>query len=203
MQTCFTCAVLGMTFLSRFFHEFLRAPAIVGAATPSSAALARVMLEPIPFNKSINLVEFGPGTGVFTKVIRERLGPNDTYVGIEVNQNFVAGLHLDYPGMEFVNDSAENLEAILAARKISSVDAIVCSLPWALFAESLQDRIFAALRRCLKSEGVFVSFAYLQGFLLPGAWNLRLRLKQEFSSVKTSKTVWINHPPAFVYTCRR
>jgi len=170
---------------------------------PSSAALARIMLKPINFNQNIHLIEFGPGTGVFTKLIRERLGPTDTYLGIEINRNFVTDLRRHYPDLEFVNDSAENLAQILAAKNMSSVDAIVCSLPWALFSENLQYRIFAALRTCLSRDGVFVSFAYLQGFLLPGAWNLRLRLKREFASVQTSKTIWLNHPPAFVYTCRR
>jgi len=48
-----------------------------------------------------------------------------------------------------------------------------------------------------------VTFAYLQGLLLPAAGMLRRRLRAQFSAVKTTKTIWRNVPPAFAYVCFR
>ena len=59
------------------------------------------------------------------------------------------------------------------------------------------------LRRVLKPGGQFVTFAYLQGLLLPAGRRFRAKLKRSFSDVTKSKIVWRNLPPAFVYRCRR
>jgi hypothetical protein len=54
----------------------------------------------------------------------------------------------------------------------------------------------------LGKGGQFVTFAYLQGLILPAAQRFRKLLKQYFSEVSTSRTVWLNVPPAFIYRCR-
>ncbi len=61
----------------------------------------------------------------------------------------------------------------------------------------------AGIMRVLRPGGVFVTFAYLQGLMLPAAGMLRRRLKSEFSRVETTKIVWRNVPPAFAYVCYR
>jgi phospholipid N-methyltransferase len=48
-----------------------------------------------------------------------------------------------------------------------------------------------------------VTFAYLQGLVMPAAGMLRRRLKAQFSAVKTTKVIWRNVPPAFAYVCYR
>src|SRR6185437_14229458 len=81
--------------------------------------------------------------------------------------------------------------------------AIVCGLPWASLPIELQARIMAAIMDVLKPGGIFVTFAYLQGLLLPAAGMLRRRLKSHFSAIKTTNIIWRNIPPAFAYICYR
>lgn len=186
-----------------FLRQFWRAPRSVGAALPSSRALAETMLAPVDFATARVIVELGPGTGACTQVIAERLTPASRYVGIELNEAFWRRLHEHFPRLDFERGSAEALGHVLAKRGLAQADAIVCGLPWASLPEALQGRIFAEIDRHLAPGGLFVTFAYLQGLVLPGAWALRRRLGRHFARVGTTRVVWGNLPPAFAYVCRK
>ena len=189
--------------LLKFLTQFRRAPRSVGAIVPSSDALAQAMIATIDFATARTIVEFGPGTGVMTAAIQNRLSPETKYVGIEINETFHRTLTIRFPNLQFFNRGAQDVTDILAALDIESCDAIVCGLPWASLPIELQNRILAGMLQVLRPGGVFVTFAYLQGLVLPAAGALRRRLKAEFSRVETTKIVWGNVPPAFAYVCYR
>ena len=186
-----------------FFGQFWRSPRTVGAVLPSSRGLSAAMVNAIDFGPLRTIVEFGPGTGVMTADIAERLSPTQNYIGIELNDVFYKQLVQRFPRLQFFNESAVNLTDILRRNGISEIDAVLCGLPWASLPIGAQEAILGAMLQTLRPDGVFVTFAYLQGLLLPGAWALRRRLKANFSTVKTTKIVWRNFPPAFAYVCRR
>jgi phospholipid N-methyltransferase len=48
-----------------------------------------------------------------------------------------------------------------------------------------------------------VTFAYLQGLLLPPAHRFERKLIREFGRVKKTPTVWRNIPPAFAWVAVR
>jgi phospholipid N-methyltransferase len=96
-----------------------------------------------------------------------------------------------------------NVKKLCEREGASEVDCIISGLPWASFSESLQDQCLAGILEVLKPGGQFVTFAYLQGLLLPAGLRFRAKLKRYFSDVTKSKIVWRNLPPAFVYRCRR
>ena len=185
-----------------FFRQFLRSPGTVGAVAPSSRALAHAMLAPIDFGAARAVVEFGPGTGAFTREIAPRLSARCRYLGIELNPRFVHELRRRFPRLGFVQGSVADLTAILANHGISAVDAVVCGLPWATLPVSLQETVFAAIAGALAPGGLFVTFGYLQSLVLPGAQALRRRLRREFVDVRRTPPVWGNVPPAFAYICR-
>jgi phospholipid N-methyltransferase len=189
--------------LLKFLTQFRRTPRSIGAIVPSSDALAQAMVGPIDFAKARTVVEFGPGTGVMTAAILKHLGPEAKYVGIEINETFHRTLTLRYPTLQFFNRGAQDVTDILSELGIEDCDAIVCGLPWASLPIELQGRIMGGIMQVLRPGGVFVTFAYLQGLLLPAAGLLRRRLKAEFVRVETTKIVWANVPPAFAYVCYR
>jgi phosphatidylethanolamine/phosphatidyl-N-methylethanolamine N-methyltransferase len=189
--------------LLKFLSQFRDAPRSIGAIAPSSRALAEVMIEPIDFATARVIVEFGPGTGVMTGAIVKKLAPDTRYVGVEINETFCQTLTLRFPDLHFFNRGAQDIKEILASLELGSVDAIVCGLPWASLPIELQARIMAAIMDVLKPGGIFVTFAYLQGLVMPAAGMLRRRLKAQFSTVKTTKVIWRNVPPAFAYVCYR
>ena len=186
-----------------FLRQFVRSPQTVGAIMPSSRALADTMLAPVDFTRAGMIVEFGPGTGAFTRAIASRLAPGSRYLGIELNADFVRSLRRSLPGLDFVHGSVADTTSILADRGISQVDAIICGLPWATLPISLQDTVFRAIDLALAPGGVFVTFGYLQSLVLPPAWALRRRLRHNFATVERSAVVWGNVPPAFAYICRK
>jgi phospholipid N-methyltransferase len=161
------------------------------------------MVEPVDFSRPLTIVEFGPGTGTITSCIAEQLKPRSRYVGIETNKKFVEDMSIRFPHLRFFNCSAVEIESILKSLNIFSVDAILSGIPWASLPAGLQPEILDGAVRSLNPGGVFVTFAYVSGLLLPAAQNLRHQLKARFSSVETSRVIWNNFPPAFTYVCHR
>ncbi|MFP6582623.1 MAG: methyltransferase domain-containing protein [Candidatus Hydrogenedentota bacterium] len=189
--------------MSGFLKQFMSSPVAVGAIAPSSARLATRMVEWIDWDGVNAVVEYGPGTGAFTGHVVDALNPSACYFGIELNADFFETLQQRFPEQRFYNDSVENVEALCAGENVDSVDAIVCGLPWAAFSESMQTAYLDSMLRVLRPGGQFVTFAYLQGLMLPAGQRFRKTLNQTFDSVEQSPTVWRNMPPAFVYRCRK
>lgn len=188
---------------TRFLSQFLRRPGSVGAIAPSSPSLAQRMVEWIDWPNVRTVIEYGPGTGAFTERIRQCLPPQGRFLAIEINPHFAAALEERFPDVRIYRDSVANVASICRRDGVGEVDAIVCGLPWAVFAEKEQAEILAGMMAVLKPGGQFVTFAYLQGLLLPAARRFRANLERHFSQIERSRTAWRNLPPAFVYRCRR
>ncbi len=186
-----------------FFHEFLRTPKITGAVTPSSTALARRMVERIDFQAAKVVVEYGPGTGVFTREVVSRLRPDATFLAFELNRELVGVVQRKFPEARVYEDSAARVEHYLELNGRDHIDAVISGLPWASFPAHLQDQILEPTIRLLHAGGGFFTFAYLQGLALPAGVRLRRMLKRRFSRVEISPVIWRNLPPAIVYWCTK
>lgn len=185
-----------------FFVAFLRRPATVGALVPSSAMLARALLEGCALRSAKTVVELGPGTGAVTRFILDRIGRHTTFVALELDPQATQNLKARFPGLSVYSDSAGQLEIYLRRHGRKKADCIVSGLPWAAMPTETQDDIFDAILRSLKAGGTFTTFAYLHASWLPTARRFRQRLATHFNSVQVSRTVWRNLPPAYVYRCR-
>ncbi|TWT53443.1 hypothetical protein Pla22_10720 [Rubripirellula amarantea] len=192
-----------MSDAATFLKNFIRNPTKVGAIAPSSAGLAETMVDWFDWTNAKNVVEFGPGTGVFTEAILSRLHSDANFFAIEQSAELVAATQTRCPNATVIEDSVTNVANLCRSRGIESVDAIVCGLPWAAFSERLTDEIMDAMFEVLKPGGQFATFAYWQGVILPAGIRFSRRLEKQFASVHKSPTVWRNLPPAFVYRCIR
>jgi phospholipid N-methyltransferase len=186
-----------------FLRSFLRRPSQVGAIAPSSKYLAAMMVDWFDWTRCRYVVEYGPGTGVFTKAILQSLHPDAKFFAIERSPELCNLLRGRYPQLDLCEDSVENVAALCQAREFPHVDAVICGLPWASFPDALQQSCLDALAKVLRPGGQFATFAYWQGLLLPAAHKFRRRLNDYFSEIESSPTVWRNLPPAFIYRCRR
>lgn len=183
----------------RFLKNFIRRPAETGAIFASSRELAGVITDVAQLDSAEVVVELGPGAGVFTEAIAHRIPSDSTFLSVEINSEFVEATRARCPGVNVVHDSAVNTHLHLQDLGFDGCDRIICGLPWASFSEPLQDEILMAVTRVLRPGGRFVTFAYRQGMLLPSAWRFRKKLEGSFMRVTTTRTVWMNVPPAFVY----
>lgn len=194
-----------------FLKEFIRSPRDIGAVAPSSRRLAAAMLRDLDLKSAHAVVEYGPGTGIFTRAVLDELGPRwladgeppRRFVAIEHNRKMVDMLRADHPEVTVVHDSAANVIEVCRNSGIApgTVDCIVSGLGWASFTDALRTEILEATAKVLKPGGRFHTFAYQTGFLIPGSWHFRSEIKRLFSEVRTGRVVWGNLPPAFVYQC--
>ncbi|MCR5660873.1 MAG: ribosomal RNA adenine dimethylase domain-containing protein [bacterium] len=168
---------------------------------PSSQALAQEMINQASIKKAKVIVEFGSGTGVFTKKIISEIDCKTTFLAFEYNQQLAEALAREVPLLRLYNQSAADLPKVLDGLKIRKVDCIISGLPWATFTDEIQDELLNAAYTSLKRSGRFVTFAYLQGLLLPGGIKFAEKINKRFRTVSKSRIIWNNIPPAFVYKC--
>jgi len=176
-----------------FLKQFWKDRQMVGAVSPSTRFLGEKMLENINFEQVTSIVELGPGTGVFTDLIIERLRPDAKLWVFELNDTFHNSLdkRITDERVQIIHDSAEFISRYTGE---NPVDAIVSSLPLMVFPEDLRKRVIKESFDILKQTGKYVQFQYsLQSKKL---------LENTFSNVNIRFTLK-NFPPAFVYTCTK
>ena len=186
-----------------FLGRFLRNPRAVGAVWPSGPHLAAAMLDSVDWDRAGCVLEFGPGTGPFTRRVPGRLRPGGRFLAVERDPAFAARLMRELPHVDVACADISAVQDELAARDLPPADAILCGLPWAAFPPGLQQTLMAATVAALAPGGTFATFAYVQGTVLPAGRRLRALLEDHFSAVATSPVVWRNAPPALVYRCEK
>lgn len=153
----------------------------IASVTPTSIFGVRRVCEKIDFAGSSVLVEFGPGTGVFTRYLLERIGTGARLVLIERNRNFAEILRKSFqdPRVLVANDSAENVLSILKGFGAFPADYILSGIPFSFFSEELRRRILAATHNALREGGKFLTY---QTFYQAPA-HLRIPLERCFGEV--------------------
>jgi len=186
-----------------FIKNFLLHPKHTGAIAASSSRLANLITDSADLSRAATIVEFGPGTGVFTEKILNKAPSDALILAIEYNAEFAALTQQRLPSVHVIRDSATEAKKHLKTFGKEKCDRIVSGLPWASFEENLQNSLLKTIDDILTPGGIFVTFAYLQGLLVPAGQRFKRKLKLNFRSVATSRIEWFNVPPAFVYIGRK
>lgn len=176
----------------KFLKQFFKDRQMVGAVAPSTKFLGEKMLENIDFDTAKIIVELGPGNGVFTDVILQRMRPDAKLYCFELNDEFFNSLkgRINDPRIELIHDSAEFIAKYVG--ETEAADCVISSLPLMVFPEALRLNVVNASYDALKDKGKYVQFQYsLQSKKL---------LEKIYSKVSVRFTIK-NFPPAFVYTC--
>ncbi len=184
-----------------FVKQFLTKPGSTGAILPSSSVLARRMVEYAAPKPDAVIAEYGPGTGVFTGAILHSLRPGQRFFAIEINEDFAGILRRKFPGLHLHVDCASRVADCLQKENLDRVDTVISGLPWAIFPDELQTKILGGMTAVMPEGGAFVTFAYLQGLVMPAGKKFKKNLGKYFSTVETSGVVWRNIPPAIMYRC--
>ena len=179
-----------------FIRQFWKEKRMVGAISASSRFLGEKMLEGIDFDKEKILVELGPGTGVFTDIIIERLKEDSVLFVFELNDRFYEQLaaRIKDPRVFLIHDSAEKVQEYLKEKGYQHADAVISSLPLAVFPKELRASVLSASKNVLKDKGKYIQFQY--------SLQAKKELKKTFKHVSIRWTP-LNFPPAFVYQCSK
>lgn len=190
----------GFYFTWNFMKGVLAKTRTTGALGPSSHALAEEVTNRAQLENADVIVEFGPGTGVFTEVIQAHKKPDAYFMAVEVNPEFARITRERCPGVHVIEGSAADTPKFLREDGHESCDVIVSGLPWTMFPEELQDLILQAAYDALRPGGRFVTFAYTMSPLFhSGKRFFKGKLPAKFPKVTRSRAIWKNFPPAHVY----
>jgi phospholipid N-methyltransferase len=143
-----------------------------------------------------HIVELGPGTGVFTDIIIQRMHKDARLLVLELHDDFYAKLdkRIDDPRVQVIHDSAENISKYLAEELQENQDAVISSLPLMVFSAPLRKAVVDASYKSLKPTGKYVQFQY--------SLQSKKFLESVYKNVKVTFTIK-NFPPAFVYSCQK
>lgn len=176
-----------------FLRGLVRSPRAVGAVAPSSQVLVKAQLDAARLEDARVIVEWGPGTGVFTHAIIARMRPDARLFVFEINSLFVANLRRDLldPRVTVVDRSAAESRDVLRAHGVPFADVIVSGLPFTSLPQPVTHAILRAALVVLRPGGVFVTYQY--------STLLRRTLQHYFPSLHIAAFVLRNLPPAWVF----
>lgn len=181
---------------TNFLKQFWSETKMVGSIFPSSIFLAKLILKNINFQSARVIVELGPGTGIFTKKILEKMHPDALLFVFELNDSFYTQLKSDLsdPRVILIHDSAEFIQKYLNEHNLLSADYIISSLPYSNFPDQLKNKLIDESYQSLKSHGKYIQFQY--------SLKCKPLFEEKFQDIKIDHTL-LNLPPAYVYTCEK
>jgi len=138
------------------------------------------------------IVEYGPGTGVFTNYILKNFNHIEKFILIEKNKDFYNLLKKTIVDKRvcIFNDSAENILDILHHHyRETKVNYIISGIPFSYFDESVRLRILINTREALVESGKFLIYQYRR--------LIYKYLSELFSHVTYEREIR-NFPPLFI-----
>lgn len=168
----------------------------MGSVAPSSRFLCRAIVDKINPETAEIVVELGPGDGVITRYILDRIKPNAKLVIFEINTVFVEKIRTSFDDarLTVIHDSAENMGLYFEEMGIDAVNYFVSGIPFIMLPESLAESITSKCLQYLKPKGKFIQFHY-SPFML-GFY------RRVFGKVAI-EVVPLNIPPALVVSCEK
>lgn len=113
----------------RFFKGWRQNMKAVGSIIPTSGVTARRMASVINPHSGLPVLELGPGTGVITKAILDKGVKPDNLVSVEFSTDFYEHLLGRFPGVNFINGDAFDLETTLGEKSGQKFDCVISAVP--------------------------------------------------------------------------
>ena len=176
-----------------FLRQLARNPVQTSAIVPSSGFLARAMVAGLGPNSG-RVVEFGPGTGVFTRaILKAGVRPHDLVL-FEMNPDFATHLRREFPGVTVHVAGAQDV----ARHCPEGVDTVISGLPLLSMPTEVRRAIVGGAFNVLRKGGAMVQFTYGPKPPLDPESFEALGLSHQRKA-----KIWLNLPPATVYAFHR
>jgi len=181
---------------AKFLWEFAKAPRSVGSPFATARWTVERQLEAVDWARARYFVEFGPGTGEFTRSILRHLPLEATLIAIESEEGLASHLResIEDRRLTVHTGSATDACSILGSDATGKVDYVLSGLPFSALEKSDRARIVAGAAQLLKDDGEFMAYQVrrtIEPCLVRGfAWMERRR-------------AWLNMPPYHLYRCAR
>ena len=185
---------------ARFIRTWLEHPRLVGAVSPSSPALADAIAARVDTSLPGPIIELGPGTGPITEALLRRGMPFERLILVEYDAAFCDLLRNRFPGVRVIRGDAYDLAKTLHGIVRTPAAAVVSGLPLLTKPEPMRLSLIADAFALMQPKGVFVQFTYGLHSPVPRRVNGR---PVAGLVAEGSKPVWMNLPPARVWTYRK
>lgn len=180
----------------RFFRAWMFDPLRVASITPSSPALARLMVSEIATSTG-SVIELGPGTGVFTQALIRQGVSEDRLILVEKGAEFAAMLAQRFPRARLLCVDAADIGDAIGTQS-AQAGAVVSGLPLLSMPATTVSAILAGSFSHLRDDGCFYQFTYGPRCPVPGKLMDELGLE----AIRMGRTLR-NIPPAAVYRIAR
>ncbi len=156
-----------------FLKEMLKEHT-VGAVTRSSKYIVQRILKNLDFeNEKIFIVEYGPGDGVITKEILDKIGKEGKVIAVESNNSFIEVLgKIKDPRLEVRH---QDVKEFLEKNNSLKADFVVSGIPFSFIKPKEREQIVKKTLNLLRENGKLIIY---QNSLL-----MLPLLKKNFSSV--------------------
>ena len=151
----------------------------IGAVAKSSKFTIAKICKAIDFSRDIILVEYGPGDGVITKAILQKMTKGSKLIAIETNDLLVKKLlAISDNRLIVIHDCAENIPSILKRFNIEHVNYVVSGIPFTFFKPDKRRELVSTTKEHIVSGGKFIVYQYsprMSKYLKESFGNARVR----------------------------
>lgn len=182
-----------------YLREMFRGEPIC-SLMPTSSFTVRQVCREIPTDRPVCIAEYGPGSGVFTRYLVNRVHPHSMIVAIEVNRalhdELVMWRATTRPRCRLilVHDTCENVLKIQSRHDIPPFDFVLSGVPFSILSKFDQEQLLSRTHQALGVGGI--------GLFYQTTMALRKPLARLFDSVQAEHS-FLNIPPLAIMRARK
>lgn len=175
----------------KFIKNFIK-DRDVASITPTSSRCVKKVCSHMDFSTDILVVEYGPGDGVFSRYLLDKMAPGSRLIMIEANNDFAKHLK------ETIRDSRAQVLNILAGdvineispEDIGQVDYVLSGIPFSFLKKDRKIQVLEATKKILRKGGKFLAYQT--------SGHLKKPLLKVFGNLETEMEI-LNIPPYLIY----
>ena len=144
-----------------FFKRFLKRPWQIASIVPSSQALVERVASKIDFERARVIAEYGPGEGVHSRALAQRMRPDAQLLLFELDPAFSRDLARQFAGdprVRVVNANAATIRSELAQRDIAHCDYIISGIPFSILELEKKRNLLRQTHDALAPGGAFIIY---------------------------------------------
>ncbi len=144
-----------------FFKRFLKRPFQIASIVPSSRALVERVASKVDFNRARVIAEYGPGEGVHSRELAQRMRPDAQLLLFELDPAFSRDLARQFqsdPRVHVINANAATIRHELGRRGIAHCDYIISGIPFSILEIEKKRDLLRQTHDALAPGGQFIIY---------------------------------------------
>lgn len=144
-----------LTYLKNLVRDYR-----IASVTPTSSFGVRWICDRVDFDRAKAIVEFGPGTGVITDVLLERMSPDCRLILVELNESFVKILEERFrdPRVSIHQADARNVRQVMEQEGLDSIDCLISGIPFSYLPYDVRNRVVGETAKLMNHGGSFLAY---------------------------------------------